>query len=1612
MFKKFNIMLILLLILFISISAIGAADDLDMNLTSDKGNVDTIEVSDYSEDVSIGDVELGSDVSEDNLKSDEASVDISSAEPTEVLTSTEYTVDSSNFGTYFDDKGNLKDNVKSGDTLKFSGSFSNKNMTFNKNVTVIGDSSYTMVNSLFTFTSGASGSSIYNLKISNTNAWTYGVFLNGASYCLIQGCTISSSGLSAYPICLGNGANYNNVIDNNLQTSGEAYGHGTRSTPTLVLSGSHHNYLANNNIQIHDANAIYLSSFNGGPLAGGDSNYNTIFNNTIRYLVIPTSWSYAIQIMGSRNTIDSNRIIGAYRGITTSGLFNVITGNYIINLTGADYNNKADVVGGEYGIAGSYNTTITDNYIINAKIISTGAAISAIDYSLVENNYIDVVGKGMGIKAGGFNVVVKNNNVSTDSGVGINEKDDGSGLLIDGNNISSNSAIGILIEKINSKRMPSNVTIINNVIFTENEYAIDASGVASDTGMIENNVVNGKKVRLPSGVYDDSRPTYKYNESNFITITPSNIHNYINDNGDLVGDTVDGAILNFEGKFENRVIYINKAVKIIGTNSQFINSTFKVTSGGVWIENLTISNKKAERINAWGIYVNGAVGVKIINNTISVSDPNAAYAIYILESSYVEVINNTLFSDGEFLTFTILLYSSEECTVYNNDIKTLGTGDVYTYSPENSIEGKTYYINGTEVCVDGNNNICIDGKVYCLDGNELCIDGVTYCLDGNELVIDGVAYSLENSSVTIGGVTYIINGSDLCIDGKVYCLDGNELCIDGVTYCLDGNDLVVGGVRYSVVNGSVCIDGATYYVENNTIIVNGTVHCLDGNEVDIGGKTYCLDGNELCIDGVTYCLDGNELVIKGTSFGVTSHVVPEIYRTYGILLLYSSNNNITQNHVNVTSKLNQSYPFIGNNSSKNSLVGIDIYYNSHNNILSGNEIYVQGKDNYIYGMGVKGNKDGHPAPVGQDASNNKFLGNIITLTGQYLSYGIIAGWEANGCIFDGNMINIVSDISYAIYLEQSQKSTVINNVFVQNSDYGYGLEIYASNDNVVKGNDMEINGKQIYGIVVSGNNNTIEDNIIASNGNGENSTVLNLDSLGSGNAGIILIGNSTNNNLKSNNITSQKGYAVVIQGSGNTVEDNYVVSEKGNGSAAINASTGNEVTGNYIHLIEATFSDASGIYLQEGALVLNAGSELNGAKVKFYNGEYGGLLGEATVVDGKATLKINLNMDIGSYPITAIISKENYKTSQLEAYLTVNKATLNVQVTDISVKPGLNAIYVVKITNSLGKPVSGLTVNFRYFTLASQIAFSGKTDKNGLVSIVNTFDKAFQTSDSVDVMVSVIESDYYLASNAVCKVTVLDVAPVNIKIANKLSFGSVLAKITDNNGFAVANKKVSIKIDGKSYSATSNSNGEVILPSTTAKSHTVVISSAKDDNYAAGSSTLKVNVVAPISGNTNKNVYFGNTVSYKIRIADKNGNYLGAGKVITIKVNGKSHKIKTNKNGYVTYSIKKVGTYTVTAEYNKYKVSNKIVIKPTLTAKNISKKKAKKIKFSAKLVNKNGKILKNKKITFKVKGKKYTAKTNKKGIATVSIKNLKVGKYTITSSYGGCTIKNTIKIKK
>jgi len=165
----------------------------------------------------------------------------------------------------------------------------------------------------------------------------------------------------------------------------------------------------------------------------------------------------------------------------------------------------------------------------------------------------------------------------------------------------------------------------------------------------------------------------------------------------------------------------------------------------------------------------------------------------------------------------------------------------------------------------------------------------------------------------------------------------------------------------------------------------------------------------------------------------------------------------------------------------------------------------------------------------------------------------------------------------------------------------------------------------------------------------------------------------------------------------------------------------------------------------------------------------------------------------------------------------------------------------------------------------------------------------------------------------------------------------------------------------------------------------------------------------------NKNIaedYKGKTI-FKVRVIGKNGNFVGAGEVVVMKISGKSYSVKTDKNGYAqkTFSLTP-GKYKITTIYKGSTVKNTITIKKVLKAKNKTVKKSKKIKYSATLKTSNGKPIKGKKITFKINGKTYSTKTNKKGIAKVTFKSLKVGKYKITVKYLKSQVKTVLKVKK
>ena len=185
----------------------------------------------------------------------------------------------------------------------------------------------------------------------------------------------------------------------------------------------------------------------------------------------------------------------------------------------------------------------------------------------------------------------------------------------------------------------------------------------------------------------------------------------------------------------------------------------------------------------------------------------------------------------------------------------------------------------------------------------------------------------------------------------------------------------------------------------------------------------------------------------------------------------------------------------------------------------------------------------------------------------------------------------------------------------------------------------------------------------------------------------------------------------------------------------------------------------------------------------------------------------------------------------------------------------------------------------------------------------------------------------------------------------------------------------------------------------------------KDENITPAEPVFK------ITANNNAKVDYGFTYSVRVTV---DGESVGAGKEVSLKIAGKTLKAKTNNNGYAVFTLKvKPKTYTVNVIYNNLSQKYKVTVKNVIQAKNVNiKKSAKVANIKVTLKTSGKKAIKSKKVTLKINGKKVTAKTNSKGVATFKVKKnilkkLKAGKkYKYSVIYGEDTVVKTLKVKK
>ena len=405
--------------------------------------------------------------------------------------------------------------------------------------------------------------------------------------------------------------------------------------------------------------------------------------------------------------------------------------------------------------------------------------------------------------------------------------------------------------------------------------------------------------------------------------------------------------------------------------------------------------------------------------------------------------------------------------------------------------------------------------------------------------------------------------------------------------------------------------------------------------------------------------------------------------------------------------------------------------------------------------------------------------------------------------------------------------------------------------------------------------------------------------------------------------------------------------------------------------------------------------------------QYGNVVGqgEVTFTIDKTTVKADIKDGVARYTyafknsgqdtVRASFSGDGYISSSAEAKFNMTGIVSN----DVT-RYYDNVVFDITLQDANGKAIANKKILFS----VNEANYTATTNSNG-----KAFLKLSLPIGEYTIVTKFAGDRNYMN----CEVSNVITAISTITLPSQVNYTynapySVL--LTDLEGNALTGTNVNVKIGDNSYTVKTNSNGQLSTPIQLEKGNYMV--SVKNPKTGEVK-TQNITVLDRIVENNKLTMYYKAGKSYSVRVLDDEGNPLKGAKV-TFTINKKTYTRTSDADGYAALTINlKPGSYTITASYNGFKVSNKVVVKTTIITKNINVKKGKTIKFTAKILNTKGKIVKKKKVTFKFKGKTYKVKTNSKGIATLKItKKYKAGKYTISTSYNGLKVKNKIKIKK
>ena len=652
----------------------------------------------------------------------------------------------------------------------------------------------------------------------------------------------------------------------------------------------------------------------------------------------------------------------------------------------------------------------------------------------------------------------------------------------------------------------------------------------------------------------------------------------------------------------NNVSVSDFAISLVNTSD--VKSAIEIFGTNVNLFNNIISVESAVDENSFAILAENANKLTMNNNNIFyVGKTNGTYInniIYLIDSNDVNILNNTITAKipsvpvdyiGPNYDATVMsagIYA-KNVTNLNIDLNNIDIG----YNNASGLYDTIYaiYVENTNNAIVNNNNVTLKGHSYAyginMGGKNFTVasnnihassdnnyangiqiaDNSYGIVEDNEFTVESpvVTYAIYSSNwgskannITYKGNKVVSNSSfiyGIYVSGNNENLINNELILNGnfttgvassaANLTMNGNNIIANGNNMGNKNSiwesispettgvRIAYGNATIF--NNTIAVNG----------DVNGTSFAIHAetaDNLIING-----NNIDFEAKGNGSDITN----------AIRVIDSNNVNIVNN--TIVAKIPSvpvSYDPI---TWKSTVMSEGIHVSGFTNLtIDSNNILVEynnasGSYDTIYALDIAGNK-----------ANIK--NNNITTKGHTYTYGInIVGEDMT---IDSNTINSISDNNYANAIQIGKDSTGIinhNKVFVDSPVVAYG--IYSSdwsnrtNNVTYKYNVVTGKSAYVYGIYVSGHNESLLSNDISLTGNFTTGVASSADNLAMNGTIIVAAGNNIGNASKcGDSIIAETTGIKIVRGNASITESSVQTT----GDYAVNTTGAGSITYNYL----------------------------------------------------------------------------------------------------------------------------------------------------------------------------------------------------------------------------------------------------------------------------------------------------------------------------------------------------------------------------------------------------------------------------------------------------------------